>query len=58
MVNLERHVVSANVPHSISCLIGFIKYLGFRRIVFDVRQRAEHEITAVCGASSMCGCGR
>ena len=39
MVKRERHVVNGKVPQAyfISFLVGFIKGLGFRRIIFDMR---------------------
>ena len=38
-------------------LMSFIKDLGFRRIIVEMRQRPEHEITSRCCDSIMCGCG-
>ena len=43
--------------YSISFLVGFIKDLGFRGVIFEMRQRTEYESTSRCRGSSMCGSG-
>ena len=59
MVKRQRHVVKRKGPtaSSISFLVGFIKDLGFRRIILKCDNEPSTKALARCGDSHMCRSG-